>query len=77
MAITYMKCAEQAPKSTSPEISQVVKNILEDVKQQGIKAVRKYSFGKWETESFCFYEEKVDKALWGTKPVMQTNKDSE
>lgn len=77
MAITYLKSAEQASESASPEISQTVKQILEDVKEQGIKAVRKYSqkFDMWNPESFRVDEEMIEKARRETPPELRASID--
>ncbi|MBK5441747.1 MULTISPECIES: histidinol dehydrogenase [unclassified Peribacillus] len=77
MAITYLKSAEQASESASPEISQTVKQILEDIKEQGIKAVRKYSqkFDMWNPESFRVDEEMIEKARRETPPELRASID--
>jgi sulfopropanediol 3-dehydrogenase len=77
MSINYMKRAEQAPESASPELRQIVKNILEDVKQQGIDAVRKYSqkFDAWNPESFRVDEEMIERATQETPPELRASID--
>ncbi len=75
--ITYLKRAEQEAESSSPELHKVVTDILEDVRRNGIEAVRKYSekFDSWNPVSFRVDEETIKKATNEISPELRASID--
>ena len=53
------------PRSTNPEVQQVVANVITDVRQRGDEAVRQYSekFDKWSPASFRLDAEEIERIV--------------
>jgi sulfopropanediol 3-dehydrogenase len=75
--VTYLKRAEQGPESASAELCQTVANILEDIRENDLAAVRKYSqqFDSWNPESFRVDEETIQQAFRETPPDLRASID--
>ncbi|KAL1595322.1 hypothetical protein SLS60_010013 [Paraconiothyrium brasiliense] len=68
MAPRYLKTGTKAAKSSSaPEldVASIVKGVIDDIRQNGDSAVRKYSekFDRWSPESFKLSKEQIDAAI--------------
>ncbi|KAF2684639.1 histidinol dehydrogenase [Lentithecium fluviatile CBS 122367] len=68
MAPKYLKrasAAESPASSPGLDVASIVKNVIEDIRQNGDAAVRKYSenFDKWSPESFKLSKEQIDATI--------------
>lgn len=75
--VTYLKRAEIGPESASPELIQTVSQILDDIRQNDLAAVRKYSekFDSWNPESFRVDEETIERAIRETPAELRASID--
>ncbi|KAA8618287.1 Histidinol dehydrogenase [Pyrenophora tritici-repentis] len=68
MAPRYLKkgsAAENSTNTLSLEVGSIVKKVIDDIRQNGDDAVRKYSgkFDKWSPQSFKLSKEQIDAAI--------------
>ncbi|KAI1524870.1 HisD, Histidinol dehydrogenase, partial [Pyrenophora tritici-repentis] len=68
MAPRYLKkgsAAENSTNTLSLEVGSIVKEVIDDIRQNGDDAVRKYSgkFDKWSPQSFKLSKEQIDAAI--------------
>ena len=73
MAPTYLKLGEAKttkPTSQAPDVSAVVKGVIDHIRLQGDVAVREYSekFDKWSPESFKLSKEQIDEIIASVDP---------
>ena len=64
----YLKkgsAAENSTNTLSLEVGSIVKEVIDDIRQNGDDAVRKYSekFDKWSRQSFKLSKEQIDAAI--------------
>ena len=60
----FLKQADRAPVPTDPEVQKVVADILADVSERGVEAVRSYSqeLDRWSPERFTLTEKEIERA---------------
>lgn len=68
MAPRYLKSSSATANSSSAaqiDVSQIVKGVIDDIRQNGDAAVRKYSekFDKWSPESFKLSKADIEAAI--------------
>lgn len=77
MSKSYLKTPVETPNqdTSTPQVTEIVKNVIQDIRRNGDAAVRKYSekFDKWTPESFRLSQEQIDKCI--TSCSEQTIKD--
>ena len=78
MAPTYLKLGDaKTKKSTSPapDVSNIVKGVIDDIRIRGDKAVREYSekFDKWSPPSFKLSKEEIEECIATVDPQIITD----
>ncbi|MED4750388.1 histidinol dehydrogenase [Brevibacillus choshinensis] len=73
----HLKRAAQGPESASPELRETVAGIIEEVRQDGMSAVRKYSkrFDDWNPDSFRVDAQTIERAARETPEELRASID--
>lgn len=81
MAPLYLKQGQAkttSPTTTAPDVSNIVKNVIDTIRAQGDKAVREYSekFDKWSPPSFKLSKQQIEECIAEVDPqIIQDIKD--
>ena len=73
----YLKKAKERPEQDLRAVSELVREVLDRVRQNGEAAVRDYSkkFDKWDPPSFRVSEGEIEKAIQSLSPLEQEDID--